>query len=81
MDETKKKAIEKLRQQMKEDCPRGYKTALEMVADGSISLAEAEELTTADYPVHEAFAGESEDFKKCFIAALVNILSDARTSP
>jgi len=81
MEKTKKKAIEKLRQEMKKDCPRGYKRAIEMVADGSISLAEAEKLTTANNPLHEVFKGESEDFKKCFIAALVNILSDARASP
>jgi len=80
MERTEKKAVEKLRQQMEKDCPRGYKKALEMVADGKITLAEAEKLTTADYPVHEVFAGESEGFKKCFIAALIKILNEARAS-
>jgi polyhydroxyalkanoate synthesis regulator phasin len=80
MEEIKKKAIEKLRQQMEEDCLKGSRMAYEMVANGSLKLEEAEKLVeTAENPVHEALAGESEDFKKCFIAALVNILSEAKS--
>jgi hypothetical protein len=80
MEEIKKEAIEKLRQQMKEDCSRGRRTAYEMVANGSLKLEEAEKLVeTAENPVHEALAGQSEDFRKCFIAALVDIVSEAKS--
>jgi hypothetical protein len=66
---------------MKEDCFGGRRKAYELVADGSLNLEEVEKLVeTAENPVHEALAGESEDFKKCFIAALVDILSDAKSA-
>ena len=78
MEEMKKRAIEKLREQMKVDYPKGYSRALELVADGTISLAKVEELTSTENPVYEVLAGESEDFKKGFFAALVSILSEAK---
>ncbi len=63
---------------MKEDYSKGYNKALELVADGTVSVGKAEELTSTENPSHEALAGESEDFKKGFIAALVSILSEAK---
>lgn len=79
MEETKKRAIEKLREQMKADYSKGYPRALELVADGKISLAEVEQLFSTENPVHEALAGESEDFKKGFFAALGSILNEAKS--
>jgi predicted HTH domain antitoxin len=79
MEETKKKAIEKLREQLKADYFRGYNTAIELVADGTINLAKAEELTSTENPMHETLVGESEDFKKGFFAALVSVLGEAKS--
>lgn len=80
MKETKKKAVEKLRKEMKADHDRGYERAYEMVADGTIDLEEAQKLVDADEPVHEEFMEESKDYVQGFIDALAEMLKDARSS-
>ena len=80
MEETRKKAVERLRKQMKADHDRGYERACEMVEKGSIHLEEAQELVDADQPVLEQFAGQSKEYVEGFIDALAKMLKDAKSS-
>jgi hypothetical protein len=79
MEETKKKAVERLRKEMKTDHDRGYERAYEMVADGTLDLEEAQKLVDAEEPVHEEFAEESRDYVEGFIDALAEMLKDAKS--
>ena len=78
MENLKKEATDMFRRQMTSDYDEGYKSALEMIKNGKITLQEAEELVTAEEPIHEAFAGQSEKFKEGFIDALKEILKEAK---
>jgi hypothetical protein len=78
MEEIKKKAVEKLRNDMKQDYEKGYKRACQMLANGELSLQEAQQLVDAEEPLHDALAGESKDYVKGFIAGLDEVLEEAK---
>ena len=80
MEESKKKAIERLRQKMKQDYEKGYNKAIEMINAGRLDLQEAEGLVDADEPVHEVFVGESEKFVKGFTDSCAEMLRKAKES-
>jgi len=78
MEETKEKAIEKLRKEMKQDYDRGYEDACEMLANGKIDLEEAQNLVDAEEPSHDNFVGESKNYVQGFIAGLAEMLEEAK---
>ena len=77
MENLKKDTTKTLRRQMTTDYNEGYKSALEMIKNGKITLQEAEQLVTAEEPSHDVFFERSEKFREGFIDALAEMLSEA----
>lgn len=78
MEETKKKAIEKLHKEMKQDYDRGYKRACDMLANGKMDLKEAQQLVDAEEPYHDEFVEESKNYVQGSIAGLAEMLEEAK---
>ena len=69
-----------LRAKVKQDYDKGYNKAIEMINEGRLDLQEVEGLASADEPVHDVFAGESEKFIEGFTDACAEMLREAKES-